>query len=327
MNADAGSVDALVTGGAGFIGSTVVGALRDAGYSVRRGVRARPDEPGLVLCNLDDPSQIRAAVERAGLVVHAAYGESERMAPQCAALLAAMSAAGVERLVHFSSIAVYGDRSGIIDESAPFAPTDSYGEAKAACEKLVRAWAEDPDHPTRRALILRPGIVYGAGSRFWIDKLGERIRSGAWGVFGAQGEGVCALVHVDDVAQLVVACAKKFESAADAPKISTLNVVGPETPSWNGYFLELAAALGAPLAEIDASSLSRLQKIALLAKAWRRFGLPGGAAAALAPTPGEMQLFSRKAHYATGALKETLGFTPRINLRDGLIRSLPQAKA
>ncbi|MDE2364551.1 MAG: NAD(P)-dependent oxidoreductase [Hyphomicrobiales bacterium] len=326
MTSNTGPVDALVTGGAGFIGSAVVEALCEAGHSVRRGVRARADQSDAVSCNLDNVEQIRAAVEGVRLVVHAAYGDSERMVPQCSALLAAMTDMGINQIVYFSSIAVYGDGAGSIDESAPLAPADAYAEAKSACEQLVRGWAQETSHPNRRALILRPGIVYGAGSRFWIDKLGERIRAGAWGVFGEQGEGVCALVHVQDVARVVVACFDYLERAAGASHVAALNVVGPDTPSWNSYFQALAAGIGVRLAEVDAPSVATRQKAAFVAKVWRRIGLPGGARAALAPTPGEMKLFARKARYATGALTETLGFAPNIGLEQGLRLSLPQAK-
>ena len=74
-------------------------------------------------------------------------------------------------------------------------------EAKAECEALYRAWAAE--NAERRVVALRPGIVYGADSPFWIRKMGERILAGGWGLFGPRGEGKAALIHNDDLARLV----------------------------------------------------------------------------------------------------------------------------
>lgn len=314
----------LVTGGRGFIGSALVAALDRAGFVVRAAVR-RASGANEVACNLDNGAQTRAAVDGAHLVVHTAYGDLGAMERQCANLLSAMSASQTHAIVYFSSIAVYGAREGdVVETDASLGPLDAYASGKIACEKLVRAWAEDPAHPERRAIILRPGIVYGAGSRYWIDRLAQRIRSGVWGDFGDNGEGVAALVHVDDVAELVVGATTRLEhDRAALPRCAVLNVVGPETPSWNAYFAALAAALRTPaLPALDAATLARRAPIALAAKVWRRVGLPGFEKQALIPAAGELALFARKARYDTRAARDLLGYAPSVSMADGLARAL-----
>lgn len=311
----------LVTGAGGFVGSATASLLESAGYAVRRGVRRGSGTP----CDLDRPDQVAAAIAGVDCVVHAAYGDSGRMEQQCRTLLEAMEAGNVRRLIYLSSIAVYGDAEGAVHEATPLSALDTYAAGKIACERAVKAWAEGAAG-ARCALILRPGIVYGQGSPFWIDKLGQRIRLGAWGTFGAAGEGLAALVHVHDVAALVVAGVEALGADAGVAH-KVLNVVGPETPSWNGYFQALATALGhGVLPELDAQTLRLRQTWALPAKLWRKLGLPGMAGMALAPTPGELALFARKANYETHALA-AFGFQPRIRLSDGLKRSLGQRKA
>ena len=263
-------------------------------------------------------------------VVHAAYGASEAMMMQCKTLLAAMDEAGVCQLIHFSSIAVHGDATGTIDEDVrSLTPNDGYGAAKIACEAEVRVWAERSGAAGRHALILRPGIVYGVGSPFWIDKMGERIRRGVWGTFGADGEGIAALVHVDDVADLVVAAAARMTGPARTglPPVMTAHVTGPECPNWNAYFSALAVALGVTLTDLDPATIRSRQALAIPAKIWRKLGLPGGAGAALAPTPGEIALFGRKADYRMAAAPALFGYAPRIGLDEGLKRSLAQPKS
>lgn len=303
----------LVTGGTGFIGARVTQALREAGHDALAGTRRAASQTGSIACDLDRPADVAAALAGVDTVVHCAYGEESAMPRQCATLLAAMSTARVTRLVYFSSIAVYGDGQG---------PLDGYGRAKMDCEGLVRDWERAGED--RRAVILRPGIVYGAGSPFWIDKMAERIRLGIWGEFSPAGEGWAHLVHVDDVAALTVVAVKRLHDEATTGEIPPLDVVGPERPSWNAYFQSLAAALGAPaLPTIGLARLRFWSVRALAAKIWRRAGLPGGYRAALAPVPGELALFRRRLALDAKAAPAFLGFAPKIAVKDGLARSLP----
>lgn len=319
----------LVTGGRGFIGSALVAALAAAGFAARAGVR-RPVLASDVACDLDEAAQTRSAVDGARLIAHTAYGDPGAMARQCAGLLAAMSRAGVDSLVYFSSIAVYGARDGdVIENDEAVGPLDAYASGKVACEGLVRAWAGDPAHPDRRAIVMRPGVVYGAGSRYWIDRLSQRIRAGMWGDLGAAGEGRAPLIHVDDLVDLAISAAQRLTGPDRAmlPRATALNAVGPDTPCWNAYFRALAAALGAPaLLPLDPATLVRQAPLALAAKAWRRLGLPGFEKQALIPTGGELAVYARKANYDTGAARRLLDFAPRVTMAEGLRRSIHQAQ-
>lgn len=310
----------LVTGGAGFIGAAATDQLRRAAFDARPGVR-HAQAADVVACDLDRPRQVESALAGVDLVVHAAYGADAALDRHCATLLDAMRRAGVGRLIHLSSIAVYGDARGAVAEDAPLAPLDAYGAAKIACERRIAGWARDCGGA---AVVARPGIVYGRGSAFWIDKLVARLRAGAWGTFGAAGEGVAALVHVDDVAALIVRAATRLAQSATRPgEVAVMNVVGPETPSWNAYFCALAtAAQAGPLAELGPATVRRRQAGATLAKIWRKVGLPGFEGASLAPTHAEMALFSRKADYRTQAAARHTGWAAQVSLAEGLRRSL-----
>jgi nucleoside-diphosphate-sugar epimerase len=315
---------ALITGSGGFIGSALLAALA-AHFDVRAGARrARPDaRPGvqIVACDLDDPAQVRAAVAGVDLVIHAAYGDEGAMPRQAETLLAAMTQAGVGSLLAFSSVAVYGAREGrIVETDAPEGPLAPYAFAKARCEELYRGWSAGA--AARRVIALRPGIVYGPGSPFWIEKMAARIASGGWGVL-PRAKGRAALIHIDDLAEQALAASRLLtrpEREALAP-FSALNAVGPEAPLWNDYFQALAEKLGhAPLREWSGSESALRQAFAVPAKIARKIGLPFGKALALAPTPGEIGIFALDADYRGEAAQSLLKVAPRIGLREGLSR-------
>jgi nucleoside-diphosphate-sugar epimerase len=315
---------ALITGAGGFIGSALLAPLAKH-FDVSAGARrARPDpRPGvqIVACDLDDAAQVRAAVEGVDLVIHAAYGDETAMPRQAENLLAAMAQAGVGALLAFSSVAVYGAREGrIVETDPPQGPLAPYALAKARCEELYRGWSASA--ASRRVIALRPGIVYGARSPFWIEKMAARICCGGWGVF-PRAKGRAALIHIDDLAEQALAASRLLtgpEREALAA-FSALNAVGPEAPPWNTYFQALAEQLGhAPLREWSDSETALRQALAVPAKVAKKIGLPFGKALALAPTPGEIGIFALDADYRGEAAENLLKVAPRIGLREGLSR-------
>jgi nucleoside-diphosphate-sugar epimerase len=315
---------ALITGSGGFIGSALLAPLAEH-FDVRAGARrARPDaRPGVIIvaCDLDDPAQVRAAVDGVDLVIHAAYGDEGAMPRQAENLLAAMTQAGVGALLAFSSVAVYGAREGrIVETDAPQGPLAPYASAKARCEELYRGWSAGA--ASRRVIALRPGIVYGARSPFWIEKMAARITSGGWGLF-PRAKGRAPLIHIDDLAEQALAASRLLTgpNRETLAAFCALNAVGPEAPLWNSYFQALAERLGqAPLREWSDSETALRQALAVPAKIARKFGLPFGKALALAPTPGEIGIFALDADYRGEAAERLLKVMPRIGLREGLSR-------
>ena len=149
----------LVTGGAGYIGSHAVKALRAAGRAVvvyddlsaghRAAVRGAP----LVEGDVRDTARLEAALQDHGVsaVMHFAgllsVEESVREPARYyehnvrggLSVLEAMRAAGVDRLVLSSSCAVYGNPvTTPIDEDHPTDPINAYGSSKLAVEHALR---------------------------------------------------------------------------------------------------------------------------------------------------------------------------------------------
>ena len=152
-------MSALVLGGAGYIGSHMVHALRDAGHAVtvfdnlsRGFAEAVPDGVPLVRGDLGVPGDLDRAL-RAGpfdVVMHfAAYayvGESVHE-PElyyqnnfCGSLnlVAAMRRHGLQSLVFSSTCATYGEPDRLpIPETHPQRPINPYGRSKWMVEQML----------------------------------------------------------------------------------------------------------------------------------------------------------------------------------------------
>jgi UDP-glucose-4-epimerase GalE len=147
----------LVTGGAGYIGSHAVRELRDAGHDVavlddlsHGHRRAVPAGVTLVEGDLADAGALRRALEGADAVIHFAglLSVAESVHDPAAyyrvnvvkglALLEAMAAGGVRRIVFSSTCAVYGVPVRVpIDEDHPQDPINPYGATKRAFERAL----------------------------------------------------------------------------------------------------------------------------------------------------------------------------------------------
>jgi UDP-glucose 4-epimerase len=148
----------LVTGGAGYIGSTTSLLLLDAGYDVvvvddlSRGHRDNVDPQRLRVLNTLDTDALTALLkaEPCDAAIHfaafIAVGESMR-APEdyfhnnvagSLSLFTAMLRAEVKVLVFSSTAAVYGMPATIpIPEDSPYAAVNPYGESKVMVEKIL----------------------------------------------------------------------------------------------------------------------------------------------------------------------------------------------
>lgn len=146
-----------MTGGAGYIGSHAVRALRDAGHEVTvlddlsAGHRsAVPAGVTLVQGDLGDAGALGRALEGADAVIHFAgllsVGQSVRdpasyyqaNVVKGLALLNAMTARGVRRIVFSSTCAVYGVPVRVpMDEDHPKDPINPYGASKLTFERAL----------------------------------------------------------------------------------------------------------------------------------------------------------------------------------------------
>jgi UDP-glucose 4-epimerase len=237
----------LVTGAGGFIGGAVVEHLHQSGaQNVRAGVSRLPSTARvarlpieIVACDLFDPETLGAALKGVDAVIHcASTGDDNRTVDGTRRLLEQARAAGARKFVHLSSVAVYGDAEGLVNENtSAVGRLSPYARGKLASEADCRLIAS----PDMAVAVLRPALVYGPHSDLWTTPYIARLISGRWRRLGAAGEGRANLVHVDDVAAFA-----GFLTTHETGVFSVFNANGPDVPTWNAYLDLFSDTLGAP---------------------------------------------------------------------------------
>lgn len=243
---------ALITGGAGYIGSTVATACLEAGIDVvilddlstGREDFGRGRE--LYVGDIADPDILgRIARDHPDIdiVVHCAarivvpesvadpLGYYENNIGKTITMLRNLGALGIDRVVFSSSAAVYAGEGGAgVDESAPLAPSSPYAATKAMAESIL-ADAARAGH--LRAIALRyfnpigadPQLRTGLQNPTPSHALGKIMQARATGVpftiTGADwptrdGSGLRDYIHVWDLALAHVAAIERFDDVATA---------------------------------------------------------------------------------------------------------------
>jgi len=229
----------VVLGGGGFVGGAIMRALTEAGFAAFAAHRHPVGGPAAAgVCDATDPVVVRNTLLGAGCVVNAVLGDAASMLAATRNITAAASMLGLRRVVHLSSMAVYGPTVGLVQESAKLIGGRSYADAKIACEAASGA----------DAIILRPGIVYGPGGEQWAGRIGRLLRAGRLGDLGEAGDGRCNLIHARDVGAAVVAALARPGLEGRIFNLST-----PAPPRWNQVFFAFGRAIGAvPVARVAA---------------------------------------------------------------------------
>jgi UDP-glucose 4-epimerase len=294
---------ALVTGGAGFIGSALIRALAAEGYGVRVVDDLSSGDPR----NLDGTAaELRAGdVRDLDLVTEAARGcdvafhlaagagvvESmndpltnfDQNARGTLTVLEAARRAGVPRLVFSSSNAPLGEGAYPASEEKPVAPLSPYGASKAAgeayCSAFFGAYGMD-------AVVVRFSNAYGPRSAHKgnvIPLFIRRLRAGEDLVVFGDGSQTRDFVYCEDLAAGLLAAAR--------------------TPGVGGQIFQLASGVETTLNRL----LELLEQVSGITPAVRREP----------PRQGEIQ----RNYSLIDKARRVLGYTPAVPLDDGLRRT------
>ena len=301
----------LVLGGTGHIGKRLLEILADASYERPTGAsRGSPVAPpsGVDWVKVDtcDVAGLATAMRNFDAVVNCVAGDAKSISQGTRALVEAARQAGNPRIIHLSSMSVYGPIEGNILEDAPLNPDLGwYGRAKCMAEQHIGDYSRQGGE----AVVLRPGCVFGPDSELWVGRIARWLRAGRLGDLGTGGDGWSNLVHVDDVCQAVVAALGLHTQPHELP---TFNLAAPDSPRWNTYFVDLALALKfTPVKRIRRRQLQidtwlagpplKLAQMASRRLQWKVAGLPDYM------PPGLMSLWAQHIHLDATQASQRLG--------------------
>ena len=319
----------LVTGGSGLVGSHVIEALRARRYTVRALTRApsaaavRELGAEAITGDVTDPEVWRrAAAGGLEAIVHSAaivqrpntsladYESVNVGGTRCAVETARAARA---RLVHVSSVAVYGGSSNYTPEPErrtedhpfrPLAESDFYARSKRTSEDLVRAAAERGDVV---ATVVRPNVVYGERDRLFLPRLVRAVRARIVPQIGP-GTNHLACVYAGNVAAAIVAALDGASPPAQRFRAYNITTDAPPPLTARQFLETTAAACGVRLRFLPLP-------IAVARVAIGLWSGPALARAALSFVTGENP-------YPIERARAELGWTPPLATRDALPRAV-----
>jgi len=225
----------LVLGGAGYLGSVVVGQLLARGFKVRVldsflfGEEPLAEARKHPSCELErgDVRDIGAVVQAmrgmdavvhlAAIVGDQACEENKQLATEVnrastRMLVDVARGCGVRRFVFASSCSVYGASNFMLDESSGLSPLSVYAQTKVDSETILLA-AKTPEFaPT----VLRLGTLFGLSSRMRFDlvvNLFVARAATAGRITVMNGDQWRPFLHVEDAGRAILACLEAAPSA------------------------------------------------------------------------------------------------------------------
>lgn len=216
---------------------------------------------------------------------------------------------GAKRFVHISSIAALGwTYPNLADESSDVVIGEQYryGVAKGASEHAVLA-----SHASGEidCTVVRPGDVYGPGSRAWLIEPLKMAKAGAL-ILPNGGNGVFTPVYVDDLLDGIMLAAGLSQARGH---IFHLSSATPTTcKAFFSNHWRWAGRNGTP------RTLPLPMAVALTYLIWRLskiFKINSEA------TPDAMYMLARTGDISIVKARRLLGYEPKVSLEEGLRRS------
>ncbi len=320
----------LVTGASGFTGSHLARMLVESGERVRvltrkgSSLELLGDVARDVECvegDLGEGTSLESAVRGVERVFHIAAVYREARLPDSIyrevnvegtrRLAEAALAEGGIRFLYCSTCGVHGEVEPPADETAPYNPGDIYQRTKVEAERIVLGLHRERGLP---AVILRPVGIYGPGDRRFL-KLFRGVARRRFPMIG-DGKVFYHLTHVEDVARGFVKAAETKEAVGEAfilagaryttvaelvGLIAEKAGVAPPRFHWPSGPIYLASALCEDLC--------------------RPFGIE--------PPLHRRRLdfFLKNRAFEIGKARRVLGWEPRVELPEGIARTLEWYRA
>jgi nucleoside-diphosphate-sugar epimerase len=241
----------LVTGATGFIGGRLIEVLhkyhncqvRALVHNYTNASRLARLPVKMIGGDVTNLPAMTNAAEGCDIVIHAAMGTSGDAEARrrdtvhgTEVVLKAAHAARVKRVVHFSTISVYGiTRDGDLNETSPRGTLlDDYSRNKSDAERFVLDYHRSTGLPIS---IIQPTVVYGPFAGWTYGPIWELRKHRV--VVPNEGEGLCNPVYVDDVVDAAILAAWHPSAIGECFLIS-----GAAPVTWKEFYGAYESMLG-----------------------------------------------------------------------------------
>jgi nucleoside-diphosphate-sugar epimerase len=305
----------LITGANGFIGNTLMRYYKTQKVPVV-GIDLIGNDDDIVQGDIANPETISHLLESCDVVVHTAALVSNSIADSdmwrvnvlaTHNLIAAAEKYKVRRFVQLSSIVAYGNAAeGELDEDQPVhADGGSYVLTKLASEHTVLAAQA---RSSLELVIIRPGDVYGPGSRPWIILPLEAINKGQF-MLPAKGEGFFRPIYIDDLVRGIALAVSTQEASGEIFNLSCEGYIS--TKEFFSHHYQWKNKRGPMVVST---------KLALFAAAaaTKIANLTGGVNEASAATITQL---CTKSWFSIAKAERILGWKPEVSFDEGIERS------
>ena len=318
----------LVTGANGFIGSNLCKRLIRDGHLVAGLVRPSSDrtflkglEPLVIKeSDITDPESLKSTMVGVSVVYNVA-GYSSDWGPWATFrrvnvegvknVMEAAREAGVKRVVHISSVSVYGFPGKTnVAEDTPFIPRpdDPYITTKAEGERLAMGYNGNGLEVT----VIRPAGVYGLNDRTTTLQLAPVLLAGKF-VHVDGGRHIMAPVYIDNLVQMIRHAGK----SADAPG-QAFNAVDDDMVTWREFIEWMCADLACPTPRLSVPGRLAWPLSVLVENITKAFGKKDSPLI----NKYRVRVVMRDSHYSTEKAKKLLGYRPRVSTREGMRRTI-----
>jgi nucleoside-diphosphate-sugar epimerase len=325
-------VRVFVTGGTGLVGSHIIQQLTARGDAVLALARSQAAADRLktsgaepLTGDVEDPEALRRGVENSDATVHSAavvlsrggwdsYHAANVVPTE---ILARAAGRAGQRLVHISSVAVYGRRTtydggaGSVTEdfglARPLFPGDHYARSKREAELALWRVREETG---LQAVALRPCVIYGEGDRTFAIRVARVLRRGLSMQIG-DGLNLLSVVYAGNVAAATLL-------ALDRPGVSgPFNVANDGDLTQRAFLERFAAGLGVRLRVLRVPK-GLAWNAALFLDALARLVRPS---APMATLKTAVQFLSASNPFVSTRAERELGWKPVVGAADAAERT------
>jgi nucleoside-diphosphate-sugar epimerase len=307
----------FLTGGRGFIARALAQRYRADGAEVAGVDLVADPEHGIVAGDVTAPGAWQEHMAGSDLVIHTAAVVSNAVDLDTCwrvnvlgtrTAIAAAAQAGVGRVVHISSIRAFSDLGypdGVDEQHPVRTDGNAYVDTKVASEQVALQAHAAGEVP---CTVIRPGDVYGPGSRPWTLLPLEIIKANRF-LLPAMGRGVFSPVYIDNLVDGLRLAAEQPQAAGQVFTLS--DGIGVSCREFFSHYFRMLGKRGpvclpTPLAVGLASGAGAVERLR-------------GRQSEINAT--SMRYFARRGTYSIAKARRLLGYEPTVSLDEGMRRT------